>query len=59
MATASPTPVPTAARRYTVKSGDTLSGIAAKLGSTVAAIKKANGIADPRLIRVGQVLVIP
>ena len=42
-----------------MKSGDTLSGIAARFGTTVAALKRANGITDPRLIRVGQVLVIP
>jgi LysM repeat protein len=57
--TPAPTKAPTGTRRYTVQTGDTLSGIAAKFGTTVAAIRAANGIKDPRLIRVGQVLVIP
>ncbi len=58
-ATPSPTPGASAVRRYTVKSGDTLSSIAARFGVTVTAIATANGITDRRLIRVGQVLVIP
>ncbi len=59
-ATPEPTPAPSVARRtYTVKSGDTLSGIAAKFGVTVTAIVKANKIKDPRHIVRGQVLVIP
>ena len=44
---------------YTVKSGDTLTAIALKYGTTVAAIVAANNIANPNLIQVGQVLVIP
>lgn len=47
-----------AASRYTVKSGDTLSRIATKFGTTVNAIVKANAIANPSLIREGQVLTI-
>lgn len=41
---------------YTVRSGDTLSGIAARYGTTVAALAAANGIANPNLIYVGQVI---
>jgi LysM repeat protein len=52
-------PGPSAARRYKVKSGDTLSRIAAKFGVTVKAIQKANGITDPRLVHTGQILIIP
>ena len=44
---------------YTVKSGDTLSAIAVKFGTTVKAIADANQIPDPNFIRVRQVLVIP
>jgi LysM repeat protein len=40
-------------------SGETLSGIAAKYGVTLAALEKANGITAPNRIVVGQVLVIP
>lgn len=44
---------------YTVQAGDTLSSIAARYGVTVNAICQANGIEDPNLISVGQVLSIP
>ncbi|MCS6870182.1 MAG: LysM peptidoglycan-binding domain-containing protein [Anaerolineae bacterium] len=44
---------------YTVRSGDTLAEIAARFGTTVAAILSANGIRNPNLIFVGQVLNIP
>jgi LysM repeat protein len=44
---------------YTVKSGDTLSAIAAKFNTTVSAISKLNNISDPRKLHVGQVLKIP
>ena len=45
-------------RTYTVQSGDTLSGIAAKFGTTYQAIAALNGISDPNLIYPGQVLKI-
>lgn len=44
---------------YTVTAGDTLSGIASRHGTTVAAIAEANGIDNPDLIYVGQQLVLP
>ena len=44
---------------YTVKAGDTLSSIAAKYGTTYQALAAYNGISDPNVIRVGQVLKIP
>jgi LysM repeat protein len=47
------------ANTVTVKSGDTLGKIAARLGTTVQALAEANGIADVNKIRVGQVLTVP
>lgn len=43
---------------YTVKSGDTLSEIAAKYGTTYQAIASQNGISNPNKIQVGQKLTI-
>ena len=43
---------------YTVQNGDTLSEIAKKYGTTYQEIAKANGISNPNLIQVGQVLKI-
>ncbi len=43
---------------YVVRSGDNLSSIARRYGSTVSAIVQANGLADT-VIRPGQTLVIP
>ena len=43
---------------YTVKSGDTLSGIASKYGTTYQELAKKNGISNPNLIHPGQVLKI-
>lgn len=43
---------------YTVKKGDTLSGIAKKFNTTYQKIAKDNGIDNPSLITVGQKLVI-
>lgn len=54
-ATTPGTPAP-ATGTYTVKPGDSLSSIAARLGTTVAALVAQNGISNPELITVGQVL---
>ena len=43
---------------YTVKKGDTLSGIALRYGTTYQAIAKLNNLSNPNLIRVGQKLRI-
>lgn len=45
--------------RYTVRPGDTTSHIAARTGTTIAAIAAANTLRDPGRIVVGQVLTIP
>jgi LysM repeat protein len=44
---------------YTVERGDTLGKIASEHGVSVADLVEANDIANPNLIRIGQVLVIP
>ena len=57
----SPTPAPAPEPgyvTYTVKKGDTLSGIAAQYGTTYQKIAADNGIANPNLIYPGQVLKI-
>ena len=41
---------------YVVQAGDTLSGIAAEKGTTVEALASANGIENPDLLYVGQVI---
>lgn len=48
-----------AVRTYTVKPGDTLTGIAIKHATTVAAIASANNVSNINNISVGQVLMIP
>lgn len=57
--TSKPTAKPASTRRYTVRSGDTLGGIARRFGTTVAVLKKLNGISDTSRIRPGRVLRIP
>lgn len=47
-------PVKPTASTYTVKAGDTLSGIAVKHGTTSAKLAKANQISNPNLISIGQ-----
>lgn len=51
-------PAPTAARTYTVQSGDTLSGIAAKFGTSWKTLQSINGLPDANKIYPGQVLKI-
>ena len=61
--TAAPTPAPTSAeptfQTYRVRSGDTLSAIAARYNTTVAAIVNLNDLNNANNLRVGQELLIP
>jgi LysM repeat protein len=41
---------------YLVQSGDTLTGIAAELGTSVDSLMAANGLTDPDLLYAGQTL---
>lgn len=51
-------PTPSAAVTYIVKAGDTLSGIAAKYGTTYQKLASLNSIANPNLIFIGQKIKI-
>jgi len=53
-----PTPLPTGQVTHVVQRGENLFRIAQRYGTTVAAVASANGIANPALIYVGQVLTI-
>lgn len=57
--TSKPNPAPTpSSKTHTVQSGDTLSGIASKYGTTYQHLADINGISNPNLIYAGQVLKI-
>jgi LysM repeat protein len=60
-APAAPTAVPPASGTiyHTVQAGENLYRIAQRYGTTVEAIMAANSITDARLLKVGQVLLIP
>jgi LysM repeat protein len=45
--------------QYTMRSGDTLSGVAIANGVSVSQLMEMNNISDPRLIRAGEVLTVP
>ena len=53
-----PTPKPSTSSTYKVKSGDTLSGIADKFGTTTKALQNLNGITNANKIYAGQVLKV-
>ncbi|MCL6595335.1 MAG: LysM peptidoglycan-binding domain-containing protein [Firmicutes bacterium] len=44
---------------YVVRAGDTLSAIAARLGVSLAALERANGLGPTSLLQIGQRLTIP
>ena len=53
-------PLPTEGpRTVIVESGDSLGKIAKRFDRTVDQFMRANGISDPNLLRIGQVLVVP
>ena len=45
--------------QYTIQPGDTLANIAEQFGTTAEAVQRLNGLADPSILRVGDVLRIP
>ncbi|HSC87666.1 MAG TPA: LysM peptidoglycan-binding domain-containing protein, partial [Polyangiaceae bacterium] len=46
-------------RTHQVKAGETLSGIAAKLGVSAVKLAQANGMSQKSMVKVGQVLLVP
>ena len=58
LATAKQNAIQPATTTYTVRSGDSLSAIAAKFGTTVSALQSANNIHNANLIYPGQVLKV-
>ena len=50
---------PTGEAAYTVQRGDSLAIIAAKFGTTYIVLAQLNGIANPDILHVGQVLRVP
>ena len=50
---------PTTEVLYEIQPGDTLATIAEQFGTTTAAIQRLNGIADPSILQVGDILRIP
>lgn len=57
--TSSTTTTSSGEKIYIVKSGDSLSGIAAKFGTTYQILAKYNNISNPNVISVGQKIKIP
>src|SRR5260221_14761030 len=53
-----PTAIAEPSATYEIRPGDTLSGIAQEYGVSVAAVAQSNGLTNPDVIRVGQILKI-
>jgi cell wall-associated NlpC family hydrolase len=51
--------IPTASTKHVIKRGDTLSAIARKHRTTIAKVRKANGLKKGETIKIGQVLKVP
>ncbi len=58
-APAAAAPQPSGVVGYTVQSGDLLATIAARFNTTYLVLAEMNGIADPNILFVGQVLAVP
>lgn len=54
-----PEPEPDRYQTYVVQNGDTLSGIAARFGTTYQVLAQINGISNPNLIYAGEILRVP
>ena len=52
-------PSPQEPLQYTVQEGDTLGAIAQTYGVSIEDLMAVNGITDPNLLRIGQILTIP
>ena len=50
---------PTATKKYTVRSGDTLYTIALRFNTTVSRLATLNRISNVGLIRIGQIIQLP
>jgi membrane-bound lytic murein transglycosylase D len=59
VASAAPSSSAAAARTHTVRRGETLSGIAQRYGTSVSALRAANGNVAPTRLRAGQRLRVP
>jgi LysM repeat protein len=57
--TGSAAPAPVGGDTYTVRAGDTLSGIAAAHGTDVPTLAALNGFSNPNLIYAGQTITLP
>ncbi|HXF62743.1 MAG TPA: LysM peptidoglycan-binding domain-containing protein, partial [Caldilineaceae bacterium] len=60
--TPAPTPTPTVTPTpvfHTIAAGESLLGIANRYGVSVSGLQEANGILDPRMLQIGQQLIIP